>query len=148
MQEVFPRIILCEDVLFRHSAHLASQGTPFLVGGDDAVYLGGGFHREDKVIPAEVCAEQILHAVGHACGEGIVYDIAVTVPCGGILSQDGEVLAHAIPHYGGVATADLAADCVGLLMAVNLAYGALFQQHEGEATVDDGTGGSGTAVFR
>ena len=33
-----------------HSAYFTRQGLALPVGGDDAVYLGGGFYGEDLVV--------------------------------------------------------------------------------------------------
>ena len=114
-----------------------------LIGRDDGVHLGGGLHREQKVVLSQPHPRQLVGAVGHTRGEGVIDQVAVTPAAGSVLPQDGEILAHAIPQNSAVPAADLAADGIWLHVAVDLADGAFLQQHEGEAAVDHPTYGGG-----
>ena len=102
-----------QPLLFQHPSHLARKRAAVAVGGDGAVHLKGGLHRKDEMMGAQPRARNLLAAVGHAEGKGIIDDVAVSPPDGGVLPQDGKLLAQAILHNGGVAGADLPTDAVG-----------------------------------
>ena len=127
--------------LFQHSPYFLAKGLSLTVGGDHLVYLSGGFHGEEEVVMVKMGAGQLFSSVGHTRGQGIAHQIAVARTLGGVLTEDGEFFPHAILQPCGVLSADVSADGVGGLVAVDLPNGAFFQGHEGETAVDHATCG-------
>ena len=145
---LFGRVVFCTVGSLHHPAHLAPQRLPLPISGDDAVHLAGGLHGEDEMVACQMAAEHLVHAVGHTRGQGIAHQIAVAHALGSVLAEDGELFTHAILEDGGIPSADLAANGLGLHVAVDLPNGALLQKHQGESAVDHGGGGDDMTVLR
>ena len=128
LADVLPQVP-CVLGLFVDPSHCPRSGQAFLIRRDNLVYLAWRFGREDKVAVADAVVGEGVLGVGHVGGDAVVDDIAMV---GG--TQDGEDGAAAV---GQCRTAGIARLAVG-----NLADDALFQQHEWNTAVDDGTDGT------